>query len=88
LLCFFTGGLFLCLTPFLCGKVSDLSAGPLLSACCDGLVSVFQFCRAIWLWVLLTSSGDELFGLLPALFQAVAYYHPLSARLPFQSFVY
>jgi hypothetical protein len=35
--------LFLCLTPFLWVKVSDLSASPLLSACCDGLLIVFQF---------------------------------------------
>jgi hypothetical protein len=34
--------------------------------------------------VLLTGSGDELCGLLPALFQAVAYHHLLSALLPFQ----
>jgi hypothetical protein len=60
--------------PFLWGKVNDLSASPLLSACCDGLLFVFQFCRAIWLWVLLTGSGDEFFGPLPALFQAVAYH--------------
>jgi hypothetical protein len=38
------------------------------------LLIVFQFCRAIWLWVLLTGSGDEFFGPLPALFQAVAYH--------------
>jgi hypothetical protein len=53
---FFTGGLFLCLSPFLWGKVSDLSASPLLSACCDALLFIFQFCRAISLWVLLTGS--------------------------------
>jgi hypothetical protein len=43
----FTGGLFLCPAPFLCGKVSDLSAIPLLSVCCDGSLLVFQFCRAV-----------------------------------------
>jgi hypothetical protein len=37
-------GLFLCLAPFLWGKVNDLSASPLLSACCEGLLIVFQFC--------------------------------------------
>jgi hypothetical protein len=72
----FTGGLFLCLIPFLCGKVSDPSASLLLSACCDGSLFVFQFCRVIWLWVLLTGSGDELCGLLPALLQTVAYHPP------------
>jgi hypothetical protein len=41
-LCLTTEGLFLCLAHFLWGKVSDLSAGPLLSACCDGLLIVFQ----------------------------------------------
>jgi hypothetical protein len=35
--------LFLCLALFLCGKVSDPSAGSLLSACCDGLLFVFNF---------------------------------------------
>jgi hypothetical protein len=40
----FTADLFLCLTSFLWGKVSDPSAGgPLLSACCDGLLFVFNF---------------------------------------------
>jgi hypothetical protein len=53
-LCWFTGGLLLCLAPFLWFKVSDLSVGSLLSACCDGLLIVFQFCSAVWLWVLLT----------------------------------
>jgi hypothetical protein len=47
LLCWFTGGLFLYLAPFLRGKVSDPSAGPLLSVCCEGLLFVFQFCSAI-----------------------------------------
>jgi hypothetical protein len=40
-------GFFLCLTPFLWGKVSDPLTSPLLSACCDGLLFVFEFCRAI-----------------------------------------
>jgi hypothetical protein len=41
-----TGGLFLCLTSFLWGKVSDPSAS-LLSACCDDLLIVFQFCSVV-----------------------------------------
>jgi hypothetical protein len=40
----FTGGLFLCLAPFLWGKVSDPLAGPLLSVCCDGLL-FFNFAK-------------------------------------------
>jgi hypothetical protein len=43
LLCWFINGLFLCLTPFLWDKVSVLSASPLLSACYDGLLMVFNF---------------------------------------------
>jgi hypothetical protein len=39
--------LFLSLTTFLWFKVSDLSASLLLSACCDGLLIVFQFCNVI-----------------------------------------
>jgi hypothetical protein len=46
---------------------------PLLSVCYDGLLFIFQFCRAVWLWVLLTGSEDELCDLLPALFWGVAY---------------
>jgi hypothetical protein len=64
-LCWFTGGLFLCLSPFLWGKVSDLSAGPLLSSCCDSLLIFLFFlqCRltldvAHWLrrWALWTTT--------------------------------
>jgi hypothetical protein len=83
-LCWFIWGLFLCFAPFLWGKVSDPSAGPLLSVCCDDLLIVFQFCSVIWLCLLLTGSGDELCGLLPALFQAVAYHLPVVGLLPFQ----
>jgi hypothetical protein len=43
LLCWLTGGLFLCLSPFLWGNICDLSAGPLLSACCNGLLIIFNF---------------------------------------------
>jgi hypothetical protein len=42
-LCWFIGGLFLCLAPFLCGKVSDSSASSLVSTCYAGLLIVFQF---------------------------------------------
>jgi hypothetical protein len=47
LLCWFTGILFLCLIPFFWGKVSDPSADPLMPACCDDLLIVFQFCSVI-----------------------------------------
>jgi hypothetical protein len=70
------GGLFLCLAPFLWGKVSDLSGGLPLSGCCDGLLFVPQPWRAVWLWMLLTGSGDEFWGSLPALLQVVAYHLP------------
>jgi hypothetical protein len=75
-LCLITGGLFLCLTPFLWVNVSDPSAGPLLSMCCDDLLFVLQFCRAVWLWMLLTGSGEEFYGPLHTLFQAAAYHPP------------
>jgi hypothetical protein len=48
------------------------------------LLFVFQFCGAVWFWVLLTGSLDELCGLLPALFQAVVITHLLWGLLPFQ----
>jgi hypothetical protein len=79
-----TGGLFLCLASFLWGKVSDPSAGPLLSVCCDGLLIIFQFCSVVCFWMLLTGSRDEPCGLPSALFQAASYHLPLLALLPFQ----
>jgi hypothetical protein len=82
LLCLFTLCLFLCLAPF---SVAT-SVIHQLAPCCQCVVMVlclfFQFCRAVWLWMLLTGSGDELCGLLPALCQAVAY-HPSIVGLPF-----
>jgi hypothetical protein len=87
-LCLITVGLFLCLAPFLWGKVSDPSAGPLLSVCCDGLLVVFQFYSVIWLWMLLTASGDEHCGALPALFQAAAFHQPIVSPPAFPAFVY
>jgi hypothetical protein len=87
-LCWFTRGLFLCLIPFLWGKVSDPSGGPLLSVCCDGLLIIFQFFSVVWLWILLTESGDELCGLLPALFQTEAYHLPTVGPSAFPAFVY
>jgi hypothetical protein len=44
----------------------------------------FQFCGPVWLWVLLTGSGNELCGLLPTLLLGVAYRLPFSTFLPFQ----
>jgi hypothetical protein len=82
-LCLFTGSLFLCLAGFLWSKVSDPSASPLLSAYCDGLLFVYQFCGSIWLWVLLTGSEVELCFLLPALLREWLIICPLWAFLPF-----
>jgi hypothetical protein len=42
-LCLFSGGLVSLAHPFLWGKVSDHSDGPLLSECCDGSLFVFNF---------------------------------------------
>jgi hypothetical protein len=84
---FCTGGLFICPAPFsLAGSV--FHQPPLLSVCYDSLLFVFQFCRVVLLWVLLTGSGDELCDLLPALLQGVAYC-PSTLCLPvFPVFVY
>jgi hypothetical protein len=87
-LCLITGGLFLCLTPFLWGKVSGQSAGPLLSVCLDGLLIIFQFCNVVWVWMLLTGSGDEFCGPLLSLFQAAAYHLPAVCPSSFPAFVY
>jgi hypothetical protein len=48
------------------------------------LLIVFQVCSVIWIWLLLTVSGDEFCGPLPTLFQAVTYTGPLLALLLFQ----
>jgi hypothetical protein len=75
-LCFFTeismlGIYFFALPPFFgAGSVSHQS--PLVCMCYDGSLFVFQSCGAVWLWVLLTGSGDELCDPLPALLWGVA----------------
>jgi hypothetical protein len=75
--------LLFCLIPFLWGKVSDPSAGPLLSMCCDGLLIVFKFYIVVSLWILLTASGDELCGPLTALyFRQQFITRPLSSAFP------
>jgi hypothetical protein len=56
--------------------------------CHDDLLLVFQFCRAVWFWVLLTGSGGELCDPLPALLQGVAYYLPALGIPAFPVFVY
>jgi hypothetical protein len=82
---FHTGVLFL--APF-SGPGSMFYQLPLLSMCYDGLLFVFQFCEAVWLWMLLTGSRDEIYDLLPALLQGVAYHSP-NVQLPaFPVFVY
>jgi hypothetical protein len=65
-LCLITRACFFASPPFSGAKVSDPSAGPLLSECCDGLLIIFQFFSVVWLWMVLTGSGDELCWLLPA----------------------
>jgi hypothetical protein len=47
------------------------------------LLIIFQFCSVIWLWMLLTGSGDKHCGLLPALFHP-----PTVGPSPFPGFVY
>jgi hypothetical protein len=49
---------------------------------------VFQFCNILYLWMLLTGSGDELCGPLSALFQAAAYHPPTVSPSAFPVFVY
>jgi hypothetical protein len=87
-LCLITGGLFLCLAPFLWDKVSYPSAGLLLSTCWDGFLIIFQICSVTWLWMLLNGSGDELSELLSALFLAVVYHPPAVGPPAFPTFVY
>jgi hypothetical protein len=84
-LCWFIEGLFLCLARFLWDKVRDPSTSSLLSACYAGLLIVFQFCYVVWLWMLLTGSGDELCGPYLPYFRQQLITHPLLALLLFHS---
>jgi hypothetical protein len=90
LLCFFTGisnwGL-ISLPPSFSGAGSVFHQPPLLSVCYDSSLFVFQFCMAVRLWVLLSDSGDELWDLLPSLFQGVAYHLPALGLPSFPVFV-
>jgi hypothetical protein len=47
-----------------------------------------QFCSVVWLWLLFTGSGDEICGLPPVLFQAVAYHLSTASPSSFSAFVY
>jgi hypothetical protein len=89
LLCLFTGGLFLCLTPFLSGKISDLSASPLsyqhvVMVCYlfSNFAEPFDFgyCQ-------LAQEMSFVVCYLPY-FRQWLIICPLSALLPFQPFVY
>jgi hypothetical protein len=84
-LCWFTGGLFLYLNPFLWGKVRDLSAGSLLSAC-------YAVCWLFFNFAMLFNFGccspaqkmTSVHHYLPY-FRQWLITHLLSAHLPFQS---
>jgi hypothetical protein len=77
LLCLFTrvsalGFYFFALPPF-SGVGSVFYQLSLLSMFYDSLLFAFQFCEAVWFWVLLSGSEDELCDPLPALLCGVAY---------------
>jgi hypothetical protein len=80
--------LFLCLTPFLWGKVSDLSAGPLLSVCCDGLLIVFNFAVSIDFGCCSLAQEMNFVDCYLPYFRQQLITRLLSALLPFQLFVY
>jgi hypothetical protein len=71
-------------SPLFPGQVQWSISWLLLSVCCDGLLIIFQFCSIIWLWVLLTGSGDELCGHYLPFFRQRLITHLLLALLPFQ----
>jgi hypothetical protein len=91
-LCLFTGisvlGVYFSDLSLFSVAVSVFHQPPLLSVCYDGLLFIFQFCGAVWLWVLLTSSRNELCDPLPALLWGVAYRLPALCLPVFLVFVY
>jgi hypothetical protein len=76
----------LCLAPFLWGKVSDPSVGPLQSECCDGLLTNQFFNFAVLFDFACCSLAQEMSFVdhyLPHFGQQLITL-PLSAFLPFQ----
>jgi hypothetical protein len=51
---------------------AQCSVSPLCCQCYESSLLVVLFCEAVWLWVLLTGSGDDLCDLLPALLHGLA----------------
>jgi hypothetical protein len=90
-LCFFhcefgTESLLLCSAPFL--LVGSVYHPPLPLCVFDySLLFVFQFCRTVWCWMLLSGSGDHLCDPLPSLLWAMAC-HPPALSLCCLSCVY
>jgi hypothetical protein len=72
----------LCLAPFLWGKVSDPSASPLLSACCDGLF--FNFARLFDFGCCSLAQEMNFVDCYLPYFRQWLMTHLLSAILPFQ----
>jgi hypothetical protein len=66
------------------GQGQNLSAGPLLSACCDGSLIIFQFFSVVCILILLTGSGDELVDRCLPYIRQWLITHLLLAILPFQ----
>jgi hypothetical protein len=91
-LCLFTGvyalGAYFSALPPFSGPGSVFHQPPLLSMCYDDALFVFQFCRAIRFWMLLTGSEHELCDPLPALLWRVAYRLPALHLPAFPVFVY
>jgi hypothetical protein len=52
------------------------------------LLFIFQFCRAVWFWMLLSGSEDDVCDLLPSLLQLWVIGYLLSVFTAFPVFVY
>jgi hypothetical protein len=79
-----TGHLFLCLVPFLWDKVSDPTAGPLLSVCYDSLLIIFKFCSSLCLWICSLAQEMSFVDCYLPFFRQWLITHPLSALVLFQ----
>jgi hypothetical protein len=84
----FSTGVFFLSLPSFSVPGSVFHPPSLLSMLDYSLLFVFQFCRAVWFWILLSGSRDQFCDPLPALLWWVAYQSPSTVSLHCLSCIY